>query len=272
MKTAGGEAAGLPHPAPAGARIYLWHGGLLLLAESLYLDRPTAPIAATLRLALGAPYTIEVEDRVLTTQASLVGSKRLRKRVVAPHSEVMLFYFPIERPEHAALRRFVGKEPVLGLDMARFAPVLPRLRLAFDGKLTPAEVRRLADDTLRLVADPADVVDKIDPRIRKACELMATMPLNEFDLDALAEKLHLSPSRLRGLFREQIGHPIGEYARWSAIWQAAENWHSGRSFTEVALDAGFFDLAHADKTLVEVFGMSPSLATDPRFVQLIHCD
>lgn len=262
----------LPHPAPTGATIYHWRGGLLLLAQTLLLDRPTAPIAATLRIALGQPYTIEVEDRILTTRASLVAPKQCRKQLTAVNSELALFYLPIERPEYASLRQRLGNEPIVELDIALFEPVLSRLRAAFERRLSGPQVKVLALDTLALVAGPADVAPAIDPRISKVCTLLAETPLNQFDLNALARKVHLSPSRLRSLFKQQIGHPIGEYARWCATWLGVNLWQPGRTFTDIAFDAGFFDLAHSDRTFVEVFGMSPSLAIDSNFVTLINCD
>lgn len=262
----------LPHPAPAGLRIYHWHGGLLLLASTLVLDRPTQPIAATLRIALRNPYSIEVEDTTLTTRASLVGSQRLRKRVTAIDSDVALFYLPIERPEHAGLRARLGGAPIIEFEDSLFDAVRPRIRAAFDGELSPAEVRELADDTLKLIA-PADATSKtLDPRVQLICDKLTRTPLNEASLQSMAQLVHLSPSRLRALFRQQTGCAFSDYARWSAIWQAANPWRPDRTFTETAVEAGFFDLAHATRTFVEVFGMTPSVATDPRFAQLIPCD
>ena len=49
-------------------------------------------------------------------------------------------------------------------------------------------------------------------------------------------------------------------------------WKQGRKLTDVAVEAGFYDLAHADRTFVEVFGMNPSTAIDPRFVRIVNCD
>ncbi|MES2719355.1 MAG: AraC family transcriptional regulator [Pseudomonadota bacterium] len=260
------------HPAPHGATIYHWHGGLLMLTNSLYLDRPTAPIAATLRIALGEPYTIEVEGRVLTTRASLVGPKRCRNRITAVNSDMALFYLPIERPEYAGLRALLGKEAVVELPLETFDPVLARLRQIFNDQLSGSEVKALTDETLLLAAGSLTVTEEIDWRIRKVCDLLARTPLNQFDLEGLAKQVHMSASRLRSLFRQQIGYPIGEYARWSAMWQAVSKWRKDKTFTDVALEAGFFDLAHADRTCMEVFGMRPSLATDTGFVRLICCD
>ena len=259
-----------PHPAPQGTRIYHWRGGLLLLAHTLVLDRPTNPIAATLRIALNKPYVIEVEDRKITTRASLVGSGKVRKRVTAIDSDVALFYFPIEWPEYSGLRRAIGDQSIVDLDISIFKPVLARLREAFNGNLDGDAIRSISQDTLRLIAPEAAI--QVDPRIAEVSRILSEMPLGIFSVEDIAKKVHLSPSRLRGLFKEEIGYPIGEYARWAAMWRAMGLWTPGITFTDAALEAGFYDLAHADKTFVEMFGMSPSLATDQRFVTKINCD
>lgn len=95
--------------------------------------------------------------------------------------------------------------------------------------------------------------------------------MNEVRIDRLASQVHLSESRLRELFKCQVGATIGEYSRWQAIWRAANLWRSGRKLTDVAIEAGFHDLAHADKVFVETFGIQPSIITDPRLFNLVQC-
>ncbi len=260
------------HPTPNGALIYHWHCGLLLLAETLILTRPMKAIAATLRIALREPYTIKVEDYTLQTRASLTGSKRNRKKVLAEHSDVALFYIPIEQPEYRGLRKWLGDRPVADLDIKLFEPVLPRLQEAFDGSMPGAEVKQLMLDTMGLISTSDTEPDALDPRVFKACEILKRTRLDEYSIESLADQVHLSPSRLRNLFREQIGQPIGDYARWTAIWQAAGYWKPGVTFTEAAVEAGFYDLAHATRVFIEVFGMPPSLVTDASHVKLICCD
>ncbi|WP_269618505.1 helix-turn-helix domain-containing protein [Zhongshania sp. BJYM1] len=254
-------------PLVEGVKLYYWHGGLLLLAKSLVLHRPTTSIAATLRIALREPYLIEVEGRRLTARASIVAPKSCRASVEARDSNMALFYLPIERPEYGGLRRRLGAESVLELDLDDFSSVLPKLQQAFDGKLADSDVKALAYETLGILVGSSTEVAPIDPRIVRCCEILATLPLNEFNVDWIAKQVHLSPSRLRSLFKQSIGHSIGEYARWSAVWQAVGQYTQGRSFTDVAMDAGFFDLAHVSRTFVEVFGISPTLAVDSELVE-----
>lgn len=264
---------GAAHPAPVGATIYYWHCGLLLLAPTLVLDRPTSPLSVTLRIACREPYTIEVEGRTLTTRASLVGSKAGRRRITAINSDIALFYLSPERPEYAALLDVLGGEPMVDLDVERFAPILPTLRSAFDGSLGGAAVKTLVHDAVRaLTGVDAPPKPPLDLRIGKACEILDQLSLSEVNLEALAQQVHLSPSRLRDLFKQQTGSTVGDYARWQAVWRAVFLWKQGRKLTDVAVEAGFYDLAHADRTFVEVFGMNPSTAIDPRFVRIVNCD
>lgn len=76
----------------------------------------------------------------------------------------------------------------------------------------------------------------------------------------------------RELFKQQTGFTIGEYARWRGVWRAALLWKRGAKLTDLAVEAGFYDLAHIDKAFNEVFGMNPSTVIDPRFVTLVNCE
>ena len=74
------------------------------------------------------------------------------------------------------------------------------------------------------------------------------------------------------LFKQQTGFTIGEYARWRGVWRASLLWKRGAKLTSLAVEAGFYDLAHSDKAFNEVFGMNPSAIIDPRFVTLVNCE
>lgn len=256
-----------------GATIYYWKRGLLLLAPTLVLERPTSPLTATLRIACREPYTIEVEGRSLRTRASLVAPRAERRRVVAVDSDIALFYFPLEMSEYAGLKEVLAGESIVDLPYAPFEPLLPALRRAMVGELPGDEALKLIDAAVEAVIGRArPVMPQRDPRIEKACALLDLMPLDEVSPDALAAQVHLSPSRLRELFKQQVGTTIGEYARWQSIWRMTYLWKDGVKFTDLAIEAGFHDLAHADRVFLESFGISPSSLIDSRYFRLVQCN
>ena len=261
------------HPAPAGVKIYYWPCSLLLTAPSLLLDRPTGPLSATLRISCREPYTIEVAGETRVTRASLVAPKAERKRIIAPNSDIALFYLPLQAPRHAALRALIKDRKLVDLPIELFAPLLPRIRAAMLHVQPATEIKALARDVVEAITgQPVPEDDAMDPRIAKACAVLDELPLRDAHIGTVASRVHLSPSRLRELFRQEVGFTIGEYARWRATWRAVLHWKRGLTLTDVALEAGFHDLSHADKAINEVFGINPSTLIDPQFVTLINCE
>ncbi len=259
------------HPAPHGMTLYYWPCSLLLLARSLLLDRPTGPLAATLRIGCAKPYMIEVGGHRITTRVSLVAPKAPRKRIAAIDSEMALFYLPLDRPEYAGVRSMLADRQLLELPVERFAPVIPELRMAMREVLSAERIHALVRQVMELLTEQPFENPVPDPRVIKAFQVLDDMPLNEVSLAAVAAQVHLSPSRLREIFRQQTGFTIPDYARWRAVWRASFFWKRGLTMTEVAHRAGFHDLAHADRAFHELFGMNPSAVVDPKYVTLVNC-
>lgn len=261
------------HPAPHGLTLYYWPCSLILLARTLVLDRSTSPLCATLRIACGEPYEIEVNGQTLRTRASLVAPGARRNRVTAIDSRVALFYIPIDTTRLAQVKQMLGTQELINLPIEQFAHLLPAIESASRGELSPADARSLMDHTVAaLIGEPLEPRQPMDPRVRKVIQVLGTVPLNEIDSDALCAQVHLSASRLRALFKAETGCTIQQYARWLAVWRACFLWRRGLSFTAIAAEAGFHDLSHVDHAFTEVFGISPTQVIDTRSVDLINCE
>ncbi len=150
---------------------------------------------------------------------------------------------------------------------------MPTIRKAMVETLSPEAIKGLVKDVVRAITgETGEVSVPVDNRIVRAREILDDTPLNEVRLESLAEQVHLSPSRLRELFKKQTGFTIGQYARWRAVWRASLLWQRGLKFTDLALEAGFHDLAHVDRAFTEIFGMNPSKVIDAAFVRLVNCE
>lgn len=263
---------GLEHPTPQGMTFYFWECTLLLLARSLLLDRPTGPLAATLRIACGEPYSIEVGSKKLVTRASLTAPKAERRKIMAMNSEMALFYLPLEVPEYAALGELLRSELLVEIPFSKIERFVPGLRRAMQQVVPAAEIRALVRDVVTAIGGAPMQVPAVDPRVDLARKVLADMRLCDVSLEAVARRVSLSPSRLRDLFKRHTGFTIGEYARWRAVWRACALWERGYNLTRVAEEAGFHDLAHADRVFIQTFGMNPSTAIDPKFVTVVNCD
>nr|WP_298169343.1 AraC family transcriptional regulator [uncultured Pseudomonas sp.] len=234
------------------------------------LDRSQNPyrrLSATLLIAGKEPFQLEIgDDIVIRSRVALIAPKVLRRRLIAHDSNLAIFDVPIQAPEFSALDSAMSGQPAITPSLKRFAHLLPRLSRAFAGTTSPAEVRDLFIDTANALAPSPRAGRPLNPRIVKAIELIDQLPLNSVTLDALAAQLHLSPSRLRHLFKEETGSTIRRFSREMAVRRAITQWAQGRSLTDVAHEAGLYDVAHLHHAFVEMFGVNPSAVIDPRNV------
>lgn len=269
----------MPNPAsvsPVGMTVYYWAQGFVLLARTFVLDRAQSPyhrLSVTLLIAFGRPFVIEIGDgSQLRTHAALVAPKVLRRRITAVNSDIAILDLAIDSPEFAALAPVFRGRPMVGLEIERFAHLRPLLGQAAAGTLSCQSMKDVVRDAVKVVCGELPKPPASNPHIGQVRRLLRELPLREVRLETLARRVHLSPSRLRHLFKETTGSSLTQYARWASVWHAATLWvGGGKSWTEVAQEAGFYDLAHLDRAFNEFFGLNPSAVTDPRYVTLLHC-
>jgi len=121
-----------------------------------------------------------------------------------------------------------------------------------------AAVYRLLD---RLI-DPAGTAPckqtPLDPRVEQIVKSIRQDPARSQSVETLAEQVHLSPTRLTHLFKQQTGMPLRRFRQWSRMKAVVTIIAAGGNLTEAALDAGFVDSAHFSRAFRNMFGTAPS--------------
>jgi AraC-like DNA-binding protein len=152
----------------------------------------------------------------------------------------------------------------IGLELARrFAP--GQDFIVFDSPTETSNFFETGKDTF----DIHTIIDallkklpavKYDERVTKIVEYIRT---NYFEQNitpqTFADIVFLSPSRLASLFKEQTGSSLSKYLLWTRLRQVIYLTLSDRerSLTDIAYDAGFYDLPQLNKYMYEMFGMPP---------------
>lgn len=78
----------------------------------------------------------------------------------------------------------------------------------------------------------------------------------DIDRDALAEMVHLSPTRFSHWFVERAGVPVRSYKKWLKLRIVVDAVLEGKNPMEAAMMAGFSDLAHMSRAFSESFGFT----------------
>ncbi|WP_031569600.1 AraC family transcriptional regulator [Rheinheimera texasensis] len=100
-----------------------------------------------------------------------------------------------------------------------------------------------------------------DPRVRAACTLIQqSADLSQLSAQWLAQQVALSPGRFLHLFSQQTGLPLRKYLRWQKLLRVFRALAAPQppAFTELALQAGFYDAAHLANEIRQSFGLALS--------------
>ena len=122
---------------------------------------------------------------------------------------------------------------------------------------TEADAAAAAAETERLLGLQAEYAPAEDPRVLDAVAYMKAAPtLEQLTIREVARAVHLSPSRLTHLFRRDTGISPSLYLANLKLERAFYLLETGRSLTQVCMDAGFATPSHMADTSRKLYGMS----------------
>ncbi len=250
-----------PKP-PMKFTFYYGSGRILLAAKNFYLDRSQhhyKRLSVTFILACGEPFTLEVGDGTrLISKTALIAPNVERSFLEAQDRDILIFDVPIQSPQHHDLAYLFEGKNLIVPKVELFEEVIKKFDHLYTGRAAPETVVDTYETVIKILKPTMANVKRLDQRIEKVTQGLENTPLEETSLETLAESVHLSPSRLRHLFKEELGCTFSHYARWINVWKAVELWSMGKTFTEVAEVSGFYDVAHLSRAFVDIFGLSPS--------------
>ncbi len=99
---------------------------------------------------------------------------------------------------------------------------------------------------------------ELDERVQKAIDFITKSPIKDFKVKDIALEVYLSESRLRHLFKEQVGQSIQNFIMWMRVIDSLSDVLKGKKLIETAYDHGFSDASHMTKSFIKIIGVPPS--------------
>ncbi len=187
--------------------------------------------------------------------AALITAPDVAHEINMSAGEVLLVFIDPESAVGATLRRtFAGA--LRRIDAAqRDAIVTTRDPMAI---MAREGVQWLANVVAVLGAEPAAISPTMHPAVRRAIAMArATTDESALSLEAIAQGVGVSESRLMHAFTECVGIPLRPYLAWLRVQRAVAAIASGHALTESAIAAGFSDASHMTRTFRRMLGLTP---------------
>ena len=139
-----------------------------------------------------------------------------------------------------------------------------------DSATSLADAEQLMAGIFGLEQSGMSVAAPADSRVNAALSFLRESPQLYGSLEALAEKVHLSPSRFAHVFKAVVGVPVRRYVLWMKMRRALDLAIAGDSLTTAALSSGFSDSAHLSRTVRAMLGIAPEYLFRHRERLVIH--
>lgn len=251
-------------------RLYFWQGEALYIGAGLDSSWHHHH-AVQIGVSLGAPFAIRQDPNQIPTPCrGFVAPSHVFHQVYSAGVPSVFIWVESESAVAAALMSTYSSQTVTLLSDDLSLEIVSDV----SRQVNCSTARTIVDHIYAQMCDQPIIANPIDARIQAVVDRINHT--SEVDISLLTHELaisiYLSPSRLRHLFREQIGISIQQYILWQKLMIALSASVGGVSLTDAAHEAGFSDLAHLSRTFRQMFGIKPSeIFGDSHRVQVNAC-
>ncbi len=151
-------------------------------------------------------------------------------------------------------QRYLPKNSLSGLDFP-YGALRNYFMTHVMPDMHPGQVTGLCSFIFNALLQPFQITP-LDHRIEQALDLIE-QDVN-LAVSGIASNVCLSESRLRHLFKEQVGQSVKNYQLWAKVLHSLGPVLRGAKLVDVSVAAGFYDGAHMSKSYQTLLGTSPS--------------
>ena len=122
--------------------------------------------------------------------------------------------------------------------------------------LNHQSVYNYLEDFFSTISIDTDIEE--DSRIETVVTRIQQTIHKNLSLIHLADSVNLSPAYLTELFKQYTGLPIRRYRLWHRVFTTVLSVTEGKSLTNAAIEAGFTDSSHFNRTFRSMIGITPT--------------
>lgn len=216
------------------------------------------PHAVLLFSADGSPFQLHTARRPFVGSAMAVAPQTARSLSMA-NAGLLSINLPPSSPVFPAFSGIV-RSGVHVLERRAFGSFDGFITGMYQGDGKPEQAEQLFRDLVSTAVDQLPRAPRIDARVLHMLRYLDERP--DASLAELAREFVLSPYRMSHLISDSLGLSFRAYQAWRKQVRVCKLLYSGRSLTDIALEAGLSDSAHLSHFYRHWYGQSPSYSRD----------
>ena len=226
-------------------QVFLWDDHWIV-AGQLLANKPHRHVSASLLWGMDGDFRLQVGAQWRQTRAAVVAPDELQALDPGP-TRMWIAQLDPDTDYWRSLRAYLGQRA-----SADLPPPVVQAQVSVEGCNQHRQL--LLDWIAQLATPPADM----DARLRLICDQVRGQSAMPQDVASLAGSVGLSASRLAHLFREQLGVTLRRFMLHQKFYRMLSDWQPGKTLSELAADAGFYDQPHMVRTARQFFDAVPS--------------
>lgn len=262
MRLDSGESEGMTVHAGRRRTLGRWEGRVFLsVGRALYLGpagdtTPHAHHAIQVSIGLDTPFRMRRGREEWREYDGTIVAPDTPHQLDGGWGNLALFY--VEPESDDGHRWLAPKGEIRTLPSGSVSAVRALARTLARRPVGGENASRIPVDFLESLGLGFDLVTPSDHRVVNAVRKLRGTSSGQDSMGEIARAVGLSPSRLRHLFRREMGISAQSYRSWVRIYQACAALAGGSSLSAASVGAGFSDAAHFTRTFRRTFGLAPS--------------
>lgn len=251
--------------------LYIWNGLTAFWGTSFHTDPHSHD---SLQLAFDIDKTFLLKDESTEWQAyssAIIQTAHLHQ--LDSNGSIQLFLYLDKEGEYAKKlsEKYLSGRNICNLkdsDIGKISTIF------FKKLLVNTDCEKLFEGFLKIINHLIDVEPpkEKDERIVKAIEFIEQTE-RALKVKEVAHHVALSESRLRYLFKKEVGQSIQSFMLWMKVLHSVNPILKGEPLTQTAYNVGFWDASHMNRSYKELLGIAPSAMKQyEKELKIIACE